>query len=240
MRTKTLLIAAAALAAGLVSSQAQVYSQNVVGYANIPTLSAYANYALACQFNMGASNGLNEIFTTPLPDASTVLLWDVPSQSYISYTADSGSASGWDDVNGYNLTSYPKFPVGAGFFLSPTAPVTNLFSGTVAVNVGTSNNMVLSSPYANYMLACVVPYSGTITNGTSSTGGPNLNGLPDSSTMLVWDVDSQSYISYTADSGSPSGWDDVNGYNLVSPPTISVGQGFFLSPSDVYTWTTGL
>ncbi len=34
MKTKTLLIAAAALAAGIISSQAQVYSQNIVGYAN--------------------------------------------------------------------------------------------------------------------------------------------------------------------------------------------------------------
>ena len=34
MKTKTLLIAAAALAAGVISSEAQVYSQNVVGYVN--------------------------------------------------------------------------------------------------------------------------------------------------------------------------------------------------------------
>ena len=35
MRTKTLLIAAAALAVGITSSEAQVYSQNVVGYVNM-------------------------------------------------------------------------------------------------------------------------------------------------------------------------------------------------------------
>ena len=34
MRTKTLLIAAAALAAGILSSSAQTYSQNIVGYVN--------------------------------------------------------------------------------------------------------------------------------------------------------------------------------------------------------------
>jgi len=36
MRSKTLLIAAAALVAGVMSSEAQVYSQNVVGYINQP------------------------------------------------------------------------------------------------------------------------------------------------------------------------------------------------------------
>ncbi len=35
MKAKTLLIAAAALAAGVISSQAQVYSANVVGYVNV-------------------------------------------------------------------------------------------------------------------------------------------------------------------------------------------------------------
>ena len=35
MRTKTLLLAGAALAFSLATSQAQVYSQNVVGYVNI-------------------------------------------------------------------------------------------------------------------------------------------------------------------------------------------------------------
>ena len=120
MRTKTLLIAAAALAAGILSSSAQTYSQNIVGYANLPTLSSGANYLLACQFTMGVSNGLNEIFPTPPPDASTILLWDVPSQSYFSYTADSGSASGWDDVNGFGLASPPSITVGQGFLLIPS------------------------------------------------------------------------------------------------------------------------
>src|ERR1035438_3600699 len=36
MRTKTLLIAAAALAVGVASSMAQTYSLNVVGYVNLP------------------------------------------------------------------------------------------------------------------------------------------------------------------------------------------------------------
>src|ERR1035438_3189483 len=48
MRTKTLLLSAAALlAAGFVSSQAQpVYSQNIVGYANVPTPLASTYYTV--------------------------------------------------------------------------------------------------------------------------------------------------------------------------------------------------
>ena len=46
MRTKTLLFAAAALAASITASQAQtVYSQNVVGYINITVTNGTLAYA---------------------------------------------------------------------------------------------------------------------------------------------------------------------------------------------------
>jgi hypothetical protein len=35
MKSKTLLIAAAALVAGVITSEAQVYSANIVGYVNV-------------------------------------------------------------------------------------------------------------------------------------------------------------------------------------------------------------
>jgi hypothetical protein len=240
MRTKTLLIAAAALAAGIVSSQAQVYSQNVVGYANVPTPSSGINYLIACQFQMGTSNGVNEVFSTPLPDYSVVLLWDVPSQSYTAVQSDTSSPSGWDDAGYVPLTALPTLPVGQGFFFSPSAPVTNLFSGAVAVTVGTSNKMDFTSSGINYLVACTVPYSGSVAAGTSSGGGPNLNGLPDYTVLLLWDVPSQSYNAVQSDTSSPSGWDDAGYVPLASPPTISVGQGFFISPSAPITWTVGL
>ena len=229
------------MAVGVATSMAQTtYSQNIVGYANLPTPSVGANYLLACQFSVGASNGINEVFSTPLPDFSVVLLWDVPSQNYITVQSDSTSPTGWDDINFVPLTTLPKLPVGQGFFLSPSAPVTNTFAGAIAVNVGTSNKMTLSSVGANYLVASVVPYGGSVTNGNNSTGGANLNGVPDFSVVLLWDVPSQNYITVQSDSTSPSGWDDINFVPLSVPPTISVGQGFFLSPSAPYTWTTGL
>src|ERR1700690_131083 len=184
MRTKTLLIAAAALAAGILSSSAQTYSQNIVGYANLAAPSASINYALACQFTMGGSNGVNEVFRTPLPDYSAVLIWDVPTQSYLTVQSDSSSPSGWDDINYNNLTTLPTLPVGQAFFLNPSAPVTNTFSGAIAVAVGSANNMVFSSSSINYLVACAVPYAGSVAAGTSSGGGPNLNGVPDYTVVL--------------------------------------------------------
>jgi hypothetical protein len=249
MRTKTLLMSAAALlAAGIVSSQAQpVYSQNVVGYASVATPSSGVNYLISVPFAIGVSNGANEIWPgTSLPDFSYILTWNPNTVSYTTYYADSSSPSGWDDSNFTPLSGAPVLPIGQGFFLSPSSPVTNVFAGTIAVNVGTSNQMVLPSSGVNYLVGCVVPYAGAVTNGNPVTGagGPNLSaaaGLPDFSYMLIWDPATVSYTTYYSDSGSASGWDDSNFTPLATPPSLTVGQGFFLSPSaGPFTWTVGL
>jgi hypothetical protein len=86
-----------------------------------------------------------------------------------------------------------------------------------------------------------------VTNGnlTTGAGGPclfwdgvNANGIPDGSTLSIWN--GISYDSYLSDSQSSSYWDDGNGNPISAPPTISVGQGFFLSPATPFTWTVGL
>ncbi len=252
MRTKTLLIAAAALAVGVISSQAQVYSQNIVGYANVQTLTGSANYLLSIPFTIGSSNGANEIWplmsdgvTPTLPDGSFISIWN--GTTYTTYESDSGSGSLWDDNNGTSISYAPVLPVGQGFFLSPSSATTNLFAGTVAVQVGTSNNMVLAVGSANYLVGCVVPYSGAVTNGNVATGvgGPCLfspdggnTGLPDGSFLSIWT--GTTYTTYESDSGSGSYWDDNNGTAIPVPPSITVGQGFFLSPASAFTWTVGL
>jgi hypothetical protein len=64
MKTKTLLIAAAALVAGIVSSEAQVYSANIVGYVNV---SGNANqFALiANPLDNGTNTGNDELSSLP-------------------------------------------------------------------------------------------------------------------------------------------------------------------------------
>jgi hypothetical protein len=59
---KTLLMAAATLAAGVISSQAAgVYSQNIVGYVNVASPTAGNSYLLSVPFAIGVSNGANEV-----------------------------------------------------------------------------------------------------------------------------------------------------------------------------------
>jgi hypothetical protein len=244
MRTKTLLIAAAAaLAAGIVTSQAQVYSQNIVGYVNTPTANG-GEFLIAVPFAIGVSNGANEIWpligpgNPSIPDGSEVLTWN--GSGFVTYLSDSSSPSLWDDGNGTALPGSPTLPVGEGFFLIPSASTTNTFVGTVAVNVGATN----STTYANggeFLVAPVVPYGGYVTNGTSTGGGvalSALNGLPDGSELLTWT--GSGFTTYLSDSSSVSLWDDGNGTALPAPPSVSVGQGFFIIPAATFTWTEGV
>ena len=241
MKTKTLLIAAAALVAGVISSQAQVYSQNVVGYANIVTPSPGLNYLLSVPFKIGVSNGANEVFPN-VPEFSQVLIWSTPLAKYTGYQTDTASPTGWSDASTSVPVGPPKLPVGMGFFFSPgDVNVTNTFAGTVAVNVGTSNVMTLASPGLNYLVGCVVPYAGTVTNGNASGGGPNLRDLPEFSQLLIWNTALAKYAGVQTDTASPTGWSDASTSVQVPVPSISVGQGFFISPGDVNAkWTTGL
>ena len=236
---KTLLIAAAALAAGIMTSQAQVYSQNVVGYANVVTPSAGANYLVCVPFKIGVSNGANEVFTS-LPEFSQILIWSPITSRYTLSQTDTSSGTGWSDA-GFTPIPPPLLPVGQGFFLSPSANnVTNTFAGAVAVNVGSNYVLTLPSAGANYLVGAVVPYAGSVTNGNYTGQGVNLNGLPEFSQVLIWDPLTSKYTLSQTDTSSGSGWSDA-GFTPVPPPTLNVGQGLFISPSaNNATWTNSL
>jgi len=236
---KTLLIAAAALAASVISSEAQVYSQNIVGYANNAAPVAGNNYLIEVPFVIGVSNGANEVFGTSLPDFSQVLIWNPNTSIFTLFQSDSGSATGWDD-NNFNSVPAPVLPVGQGFFFVPSAPVTNTFAGAVAVSVGSTNQTVLPVAGDNYLIGSVIPYAGSVTNGSNTGGGLNFNGIADFTQVLIWSPTASTFTLYQTDASSSTGWDD-NNFNPVPAPTLSVGQAFFCVPSAANVkWTQGL
>jgi len=258
MIKKTLLVAAATLAAGIISSQAQVYSQNVVGYANIATPTVGKDYLITVPFAIGTSNGVNEVFGSSLPAFSSLLIWG--GTGYTTYVYDNTDPAGlgagapvWYQSDDFTpAVPIPTVPVGQGFFLIPAGPLTNTFAGAVAVSVGTSNIMSLATVGHDYLVAPVVPYGGAVTNGNNSTGGPNLNNLPAFTSLLLWN--GNGFVTVIYDNTDPAGlganaplWyqsDDFTPYvdpaSGLNTPTISVGQGFFIIPAGSYNWTVGL
>jgi hypothetical protein len=220
MKTKTLLIAAAALAAGIMSSQAQVYSQNIVGYANVVSPVASKYYLLCNPLTTG-----NDVITnvlTGVPANSSVLVWNGAGYTQYNYSAKKAS---WLDSNG-NSDNSAMLPPGIAFFYSPGAPVTNTFVGSI---VAGSGSMVTNSlPVGFQLVGSQIPFAGSVSN----TATVNLQ-VGANSSILMWDSTSQSFVQYNY-SPKKGAWLDSNGNT--ADPQVSVGQGFFTDLTTATNW----
>ena len=210
MRTKILLTAAAAMVAGLVSSNAQVYSANVVGYANVVlvgnTGTGTGFSLIANPFDDGNGNQLTNVIPASLfANKSQLLTWNPGTGKY--NTAIGKTASGW--------ASSVSLPPGVGFFVvnASTTPVTNVFVGSVAVNISASTTNTLGAGLT--LVGSAIPYADDIQTSTNI----NLFGLANKSQLLSWNTGTQKYN--TAVGKTAGGW-------AASFP-ITVGQGFFIS-----------
>lgn len=184
MRTKILLTAAAALVAGLVSSNAQVYSANIVGYVTVVSPGGSAYSLLANPLDNG-SNTLASLVTEPT--GSHALVWT--GSGFTSCTKTAGSFS-----------PNPTIAPGAGFFIQPLGanPVTNTFVGNVICppSGSVTNNVAGGSAYT--LVGSPVPFSDTL-------GGTNMNlHIPTGSHALVWTGSGYQSCTKTASSFSPN------------------------------------
>jgi len=224
MRTKILLASAAALAAGVFASNAQVYSANVVGYVNV----VYP----AGQFVMSA-NPLttgNDVLTNVLTSttgASSMSYWT--GAGFAPYTY-SGPQHKW--LSGATDVSTTPLPPGLGFFIKAGgAGFTNTYVGSVvaAAGGGTATNALI----AGYQpVGELVPYSDVVTNAATV----NLT-VPGATTLLTWDIGLQAYDAPYTYSGPQHVWKQNS---VTANPTIVPAQGFFVNPGSGTNWVQTL
>jgi hypothetical protein len=161
---KTLLIAAAALVAGIVSSNAQVYSANVVGYVNV----VYPAGALVLTANP-LDDGTNTTTSlgAALPNKSNIQIWNGTG-----FTGTSKSGGVWSpDLS---------IPVGTGYFVQAKTAITNTYVGNVATLVG--NSVTNALPTSLVLVGTMIPYTGNLED-TNLNVGPS---LPNKSNIQVW------------------------------------------------------
>jgi hypothetical protein len=248
MRTKTLLLTAAAMAAGIITSQAQaVYSQNIVGYATQSLGSGYS--MIETPFNVGLSNGANEVWGSSLQDGMTFVIWNGGGFDQTLYSPSLQSAlslpSPWMDPNTFAPLAIPMLTNGMGYFLYSPNAVTNVVAGAVSVagpgnptsvNPPATNNMPIPAGYA--LVGSAIPLGGSVTNGIFDAP------LEDGSTFVIWNGGSYDQTLYSPSLQSalslPSPWMDPNSFAPLDPPTLSVGQGFFLYSPNQTTWVQTL
>src|SRR5450631_4220979 len=82
---KTLLIAAAALVAGVISSEAQVYSANIVGYVNFVSVTNSPGFQMICNPLDNGTNTVASLFPNPTP-GTQLQVWNGATWGSFSYT----------------------------------------------------------------------------------------------------------------------------------------------------------
>lgn len=227
MRTKTLLIAAAALAAGVLTSSAQTYSQNVVGYVNQVFPSGV--YTVVTPPLQATSTNAPEDILPALQTGDSVLYWN--GTSFQTYTFFSPGQ--WLYPDGSTVGPAPNIPVGTAFFYlnGQASPETNTFTGTVVLNNTNSPVTLASGVYA--FVGSTPPI------GVSSLEDTNLNlPLQAGDAVLTWN--GVSYQTYTF--FGPGQWLYPDGSTIGASPALQVGQGFLYlnGQSGNETWTQNL
>ena len=219
MRTKILLAAAAALIAGVVASNAQVYSANIVGYA-VTANSKNGQFVLLANPLDASQNGGN-VLTNLFPGingGTTVQVWNGTGFDVYKFSAGS-----WQNTaNSTNANNF-ALPPGQGFFvqLGGAKSYTNTFTGQVVPGQhGTSvTNLIMPGLQ---LVGSLVPYADYVTNTSTinliAKGG---------TTLQQWDQVGQQFIVYKFSAGA---WQNLN-TSLAEVPFINVSQGFFFQPN---------
>ena len=221
MRTKSILAAAAIIAAGAASSQAQsnVYSLNVVGYVNVTVGTGFTmvNNPLVpsnAQIGTMLDDGANG--TTKVPAGSTVYSFKNGAYS-INFSDEFGG--GWSNPS-ETITNGQAF-----FFLNNSGSPTNItFVGEVPQGALTT---ALAPGFS--LVGSKVPQAGFIADlGVNSFGGD-----------IVYKFTDGSYKIYFNDEFG-GGWSSsAVDFDAVKGPNLPVGAGMFYFRSDVVapaTW----
>lgn len=212
MRTKILLASAAVMALGLASSNAQVYSANVVGYVQVPLVSGFNLVANPLDLDgTGTNNTVQTAFGTQLPTATLYAMSGGTFAPAAGYSAKNGWTGATNSVN-------PSMNPGGGVFVSVATSATvtfvgNVHQGSLSAPYGTGYNLV-SSP---------TPISGLMQH--------QLNFIPPGSVTVLPYVNGTGY-------GAASGYSAKNGWTGAGEPTLTPGQAVLLSTVTAGSWTT--
>jgi len=248
---KTLLIAAAALAAGVISSEAQVYSQNIVGYVNVPINGGNALSMIGnpLQYINGAQTNYASSVLSGMVGGETLYVWKGNGYYAYSYAGVNtgtglGYASDWYDLNPGTPASVPGSvydsddqvywtpqPVikqGQAVFLqNGGSKFTNTFVGN-AITVTTNSPVSIPGGNALTFVSSPVPIGGNITNlALPFVGGE---------TLYVWKGNGYYAYSYAgANTGTGLGY--ASDYYDLNPGTAAAVPGSVYDSDNQIYWT---
>jgi hypothetical protein len=214
MKAKTLLIAAATLAVGAITSQAQVYSQNVVGYVNVTLTNGYNAITVPVDFDgTGTNNVVTSIIGTNLPTGTSIQTWNT-------------ALAGFSGANIFGPTSKNATPhwttptavynPGQGLFINITNKSATLTIVGTVLQGGLTNGYITQKGYS--LVGNQFPVQGGI---TTSFGYVPING----DSFLAWNPALQGFAG--ANTYGPTS-KNATPHWTTGEPQLTVGQAAFL------------
>jgi len=206
MRTKTLLLTAALTAAGALSSMAQVYSVNIVGYINLSVPKGFS--MVANQLNATPDNTLASVLPAPPENTTLYKFVTTPTPHYVSSNFSS-------DNPGWTVPGMTLAPGEGGFISIDPGVAPTGATLTLVGEVQLVSNTPVSTGFS--ILSSVIPQSDNLDNLGFPAG--------ENDTIYFYDgtlnAGHGGFKSYNFSADNP-GW-------IPSIPTPAVGQSFFLS-----------
>jgi hypothetical protein len=200
-------MAAAVGAAGIVASQAQVFSVNAVGYVN-KTIPANG-YAMLANPLKAATNTINALFAG-VPNGFQVYVF-TPGKGYTTLTFD-------DLDNSFGAGGNTELLPGQGVFVRSPSEKTITFVGEVM-----QGNLTTQLVAGLQIVSSQVPQQGTATE-LGLTGAPG-------DQIFQFDVLNQRYVTSTYDDLDNKFLAGAN------EARFDVGEAFFIKKAAAGTWT---
>jgi len=212
MKTKTLLIAAAALAAGVMSSQAQgVYSQNIVGYVNLSISNGFNLVNIPLDLDgTGTNNVVNTVIGTNLPTGSIIESWTPTG----GFTPNTFGPTGKNPTPHWTTPTATYNPGQGIFVYNPSNTVVNLTIVGTVLQGGLTNSYIDSAGFS--LVGGQFPVAG----GISSTFGYTPS---DSDIAETWSPTA----GFTPNTYGPTGKNPTPHWTT-GEPQLAVGQGVFI------------
>jgi len=245
---KTLLITAAALAAGIISTQAQVYSQNIVGYINL-SVPVNGFNVLANQLDIGdGTNGFSQVLANGnfasdqnLVTNTVLYVWNPTGQGYGVYqyfsAADataleigpgaggSASSGGWyDDTDTYQSGPIP--PGSTYVLYNIHNPNVLNFTLTGSIQTQSTNTYTLVPGFTQFSLVAPVATDLILSNNFVGASDPN---LITNDVLYVWNAGGQGYGVYQYFSAA-----DATSLEIGPGAGGSASTGGFYDDTDTY------
>jgi hypothetical protein len=261
MRTKTTLLCAAALAAGVTASMAQsnVYSLNIVGYANVPNPKGYSFQSSPFEAspsdaatNVIANPNTVQAGTYPGPmDGSSLQLWTGTGFTIYEFDSETSDTTTGFTTPGAAPVVGPTLGSGLGYLINNgNAGGSNNITYVGTVRTGT-NALVFPVAIKAYAIGSPLPLAGGVSsvlgmaNPNTVQAGTYPGPLDGSSVEFLKVSPAGQALGYTIvefdseTSDTTTGFTDTSAHP-VAEPQVPIGGGYFFSsdsPHGAYTWT---